>query len=316
MIVLERKRPKELAYYEVMKRRAMEPAEFFAKYAQSKAGYDGELRLDREWKDAGLNGLLFHNFTCFNQVGYRHQIDTIFVCKHFVLVAEVKNVAGRIFMNPKTRQLVQQIENQPVSGFQSPIDQVKRHRQLLQHHFLALPEFVPVEAAVVITNPYCVIEHVDDELPVFIVTGLRSIIAEMIKRHQHVSLNIRAIRASLENLYRLFTTEPWRKDVPLQVGVLCLQCNAKMLITTRGFKCLHCQLLDKNDLALRRTLYDYSIIHGPEISNRQFRDFTEIKSPATAYGMLNRLLPTRKGANRNSTYLIPENIFKSPHQNA
>lgn len=310
MIVLERKKPKELFYYEVMKRRALQPAEFSAKYAQSKAGYDGELRFDREWKDASINGLFFRNFTCFNQVGYRHQMDTIFICKHFVFVAEVKNITGRIFMNPKTRQLVQQTENKPVAAFQSPIDQVKRHRQLLQDHFVSLPEFVPVEAAVVITNPYCVIEHVDDELPVFIVTGLRSIIAEMIKRHQHIHLNVRAIRASLESLYRTFTDEPWRKDVALQYGILCTQCNTKMLSTTRGFKCLRCQQLDHNDLAIRTALYDYSIIHGPEITNRQFRDFTEIKSPSTAYGILNRLLPTRKGAKRNSTYLIPDNILK------
>ena len=310
MIVLQRKTPEQLAYYEVMIRRGPNADEFRKLYTQVKSGYLGERRLDREWKDANMDGLLFHDFTCFNSAGHSHQIDTIFLCNHFVLVIEIKNITGRIDFNPQTRQLVRQREDGVFEAFNSPIDQVKRHRLLLENWFMPLPDSIPVEAAVVMTNPNCFIGKIDNEIPMFAVDGLRSVLDEMVARHQHVSLNMKQVRASLEQLYRPFTAQPWRKEVPIRTGVLCLNCNGKMRPIKNGFKCLNCGSFDSNQLALRRTLYDYRTIFGSSISNKSFRAFTEIDSRYTAYGILNRLLPQKKYAGRSSTYVIPDNIFQ------
>jgi len=312
LIIFARKTPERLNYYEVMMRRGQNPNDYTKLYTQVKVGYYGELRLDREWKDANIGGLLFHDFTCYNLAGYTHKMDTIFVCNHFVLVAEVKNVTGRIEFNPQTRQLIRYRENGAAEAFNSPIDQVKRHQQLLQNHFMSLPDYVPVEAAVVITNPSCLISGAsrDGDIPIFAVTGLRSILAEIEKRHQHITVNMKQVRASLEKLYRPLAAQPWRNNEPVRTGVLCLTCNGKMRPTTNGFKCLNCNFLDAKHSAVRRTLHDYRVLFGQEISNRQFREFAEVGSPDTAYKILSRLLLTRKGSKRNATYLIPEDIYQ------
>ena len=309
---MQRKKPEQLAYYEVLIRRSFETEKYTTLYAKVKSGYLGELRLDREWKDTNMNGLLLHDFTCFNAAHHRHQIDTIFICKHFVLVIEAKNVTGRIDFNPQTRQLIRQFENGKVEPFTSPIDQVKRHQALLEHHFLTFPDNVPVEAAVVITNPNCLIGNTSTEIPMFAVNGLRSIVDELILRHQQVTLNVQQIRDSLKQLYRPHTAQPWRENVPVRTGVLCLQCNGKMRATKNGFKCPKCNHFDRNQDALRRTLHDYRVLNGPSIANQAFRQFAEIESRTTAYEILNRLLPQKKYAGRSSTYFIPPDISQNP----
>lgn len=312
---MQRRTPEKLAYYEVLMRRGHDTAEYAKLYAQIKSGYIGERRLDREWKDINVSGLLLHDFTCFNLAGHTHQMDTIFVCKHFVLVVEAKNVTGRIDFNPQTRQLIRRREDGVIEAFTSPIDQVKRHKTLLENHFMTHADFVPIEAAVVITNPNCLIGNTGTDIPMFAVNGLKCKLEELIARHQHVTLNMRQIRESLEQLYRPHTAQPWRKDVPVRTGVLCLTCNGKMLLQNRGYKCFRCNIFDSNDLAIRKTLYDYRTLYGEEITNRQFRAFAEIKSRHTAYSMLSRILKNCIENGRGSKFIIPENVFEPEKSN-
>ena len=310
MIILERKIPECLPYYEVMMRRSLDPTKYETEYAKANAGYYGECRLDQEWKDANIHGLFFHDFTCINKAGKWHQIDTIYVCKHFVFIIEVKNVTGRIEVNPQTYQLLRYTENREVKAFSSPIEQVKRHRHMLTDYLETIHGHIPIEAAVIITNLDCLIGNTGNDIPIFVVTGLRSKIAELTERYKHINLNLQQIKASLQKLYRPQTQQPWRKKDSIRFGVLCLNCNNRMIPTNNGFKCPRCNLYDSNHLAVRRTLHDFRVIYGPEISNRQFRQFAEIKSPDTAYKILSRLLPERKGIRRNVTYLIPKNIYQ------
>src|SRR5690606_24732721 len=117
------------------------------------------------------------------------------------------------------------------------------------------------------------------------------------------------IKTSLEKLYCAHTKELWRSNEKPRTGVLCLNCKQKMYPTNNGFKCFHCKICDKEHLAVRRTLYDFKILYGPEITNNQFRDFAEIKSRYTAVGILNRHLPKKHLAGRGSKYYIPNDIY-------
>lgn len=311
MIALARTIPKKLIYYDMLKRRALNPTEHAKQFAQTKAGYEGECRLDREWLDAGINGLLFHDFTCFNDAGRSHQIDTIYVCNHFILIIEAKNITGQLHFNENTHQLIRYDEHKKPEPFNSPVDQVKRHQHLIKSQF-ALS--IPVEAAIVITNSKCIIGPTNDEIPIFFVSGLRSKIIELMQKHKTVQLDTQYIHKRLKKLYRPFCSEPWRQQIDYKTGILCIMCNRPMQPTNNGFKCQHCNLYDTDHLAVRRTLHDYRLLHGPDITNPQFRHFSNISSRYTAYSILSRLLPEKKGATRNFSYLIPENIYPITHQ--
>lgn len=311
LIVMPRKTPERLTFYEVMMRRSLKRDDYSELYKIAKAGYDGELRLDREWKDIRAPGMLFHDFTFYNSATHSHQIDTIYVCKHFVLVIETKNLAGKIDFNPNTRQLIQSFNNGQSRAYNDPVDQVERHRNFLERHFMLLPELIPVETAIIFTNSKCYIGQTSDDISIFVVTGLRAKLNELTKRHQHVNLNTRLIKSTLEKLYKPISFQKSLDIDSLKYGVLCLYCNEKMIPTNNNFKCLVCNCYDTEHAAIRRTLYDYRVLFSSEITNEQFRNFAEISSRDTAYGILSRLLPTKIGSKRHTKYVIPENIYTS-----
>lgn len=312
-----RKQPLELAYLEVLLRRALAEEnvkrDWQMRHAQLQAGYIGERRVDNEWREVNVPGQLLHDFTCRNAFGNSHQMDTIFVCKHFVLVLEIKNVSGRIDFDDARRQFLRTREDGRVESFNNPIDQVKRHRDLLVEASLDWPFYVPVEAFVVIANPSTVIGRLSNEVPVFNVSGLRTKVQELVKKHASISLNVRTVRSYLEAMYepidRHFTC-----NHPIQTGVLCVQCGEVMQHGLKGFICQHCGSRDVEDTALRQAMSDYRVLYGDRISNREFREFVGVESIRTATKMLNRIIPEKIGKNKGTLYIIPT-TFKTTGAN-
>ncbi|WP_341302558.1 nuclease-related domain-containing protein [Lysinibacillus sp. FSL H8-0500] len=60
------------------------------------AGFAGEQCVDAEWLEIELPSphYFLHNFQTINRFGSTHQMDTIFLCPHFVLILEIKNITG------------------------------------------------------------------------------------------------------------------------------------------------------------------------------------------------------------------------------
>lgn len=281
-----------------------------ARFAQLQTGYAGERRVDREWKEVGLQGLLLHDFTCRNVLGHTHQIDTLFVCKHFVLVVEVKNISGRIDFDDERRQFLRTREDGRVESFMNPIDQVKRHRDLLRNESLHWAEHVPIEACVVIANPSTVIGRISSEVPVFNVSGLRSKVADLTRRHAAVNVNPRIVKGYLERLYEPIVRVP--RDLPYTYrrGVLCLNCHTVMQHTFKGFVCHKCGVRDAMDAALLQAMHDYRVLYGAEISNSEFRAFCGVENWRTANAMLKRLFENYEGQTKARKYIIPKDVRK------
>lgn len=297
--------------YEVLQRRAnvneTMRREFQMRHYTLNSGYAGERRVDNEWREVAISGQLLHDFTCRNSIGNTHQMDTVFICKHFILVLEIKNVAGRIDFDDKKRQFLRTREDGTVESFNNPIDQVKRHRDLLVEASLDWPFYAPIEAFVVIANPSTVIGRVSSEVPVFNVSGLRTKVAELVKKHASVNLNMKGVRRLLEEMYVPLE----RKvvfDYPIRKGVFCLECGEVMIHSNRGFKCMKCGNFDHNDEALRQALYDYRALYGERISNREFRDFVGVDNIWTATKMLNRIAPEKIGKYKGTIHIIPSDI--------
>ena len=310
-----RSTPSMLAFYEVLIRRAIvderTKQELHTKYFQLRAGYAGERRVDNEWREVNVPGILLHDFTCRNTFGNTHQIDTIFVCKHFVLVVEIKNVSGRIDFDDARRQFLRTRDDGKVESFMNPIDQVKRHRDLLESTSLNWPEYIPVEACVVIANPSTVIGRISSELPVFNVSGLRTKVQDLVKKYAHINVNPKTVKSYLESMYEPIELKRPELNFPIQKGVLCLTCNKVMYHHSKGFVCSECGMRDTGGLALRQTMHDYRVLNGDRIRNSEFREFVQVISPSTANEMLKKLFPLREGANKNRTYIIPANIMKN-----
>ena len=312
-----RKAPVEMAFYEALLRRAVVDErvqhDMQAKYMQLRTGFAGERRVDREWREVNVPGLLLHDFTCRNEFGHTHQIDTIFVCKHFILVVEVKNVSGRIDFDDARCQFLRTREDGKVESFMNPVDQVKRHRELLVNESLAWSEYVPVEAAVVIANPSTVIGRLSTEVPVFNVSGLRTKVQELVKKYAAVQVNPRVVKGYLEALYEPIERTRTRADLPysLRQGVLCLSCGKVMHHGFKGFVCVNCGTRDRDGAALRMAMHDFRVLYGDHISNREFREFCGVGSWRTANEMLKKLFSNFTGEKKSRKYIIPSDIGRT-----
>lgn len=305
-----RKAPAEMELYEVLLRRAIineqVRRELQTKYIQLRTGFAGERRVDREWREVNTPGILLHDFTCRNDFGHTHQIDTIFVCKHFILVVEVKNVSGRIDFDDTRRQFLRTREDGKVESFMNPVDQVKRHRDLLVNESLGWPEYVPVEAAIIIANPSTVIGRISAEVPVFNVSGLRTKVQDLVKKHASVQVNPRVVKGYLDVLYEPVVRSGGDFSFPIRHGVLCGDCGEVMHHAFKGFLCVGCGKRDRDGAALRIAMHDYRVLYGNRIGNREFREFCGVESISTANHMLKKLFKERIGKNKGSKYIIPE----------
>ncbi|WP_391367865.1 nuclease-related domain-containing protein [Lysinibacillus sp. KU-BSD001] len=78
---------------------------------------------------ARYESTLFHAYSfCLN--GFSYQVDTVFVCKQFMLILEIKNMVGEIHFDEEKHQFIRIKQDGKVEGFRNPINQVKRTYQL------------------------------------------------------------------------------------------------------------------------------------------------------------------------------------------
>ena len=88
-----------------------------------RAGQAGEQQVRWYWRDMYLEikDVLFHDFT-IQLYDSSHQMDVLFVSRHFILIVEVKNIIGEISLCEARHQFVRQCEDGAVEVFCNPLD--------------------------------------------------------------------------------------------------------------------------------------------------------------------------------------------------
>ena len=149
------------------------------------AGYHGELRVDREWEDIRLDKahLLLHDFEGYNNQGFSHQIDTIFICPYFILVVEIKNIAGRIDLDEDKHQLIRTKKDGQQESFSNPIDQVERHVSFVQQLVRQRQITIPIIPAIISANPHAIIGKTPPQFLIFNVSGLRKKLQQLFEKY-------------------------------------------------------------------------------------------------------------------------------------
>ncbi|MEG0450249.1 MAG: nuclease-related domain-containing protein, partial [Lysinibacillus sp.] len=177
MIVLKRKKPEKLIWLEVAHRRVFTDTpdylRFDEQYRRTAAGLAGEKRVDREWDEIIYenNFHILHDicFQCSEE--HTYQIDTLFICSHFLLVIEIKNIVGRIDCDERTHQFTRTKVDGTIEGFPSAIDQVHRHARFLNTILKNLNLPLPIECAIVFANSNSILNNKPATTPMFHVTG-------------------------------------------------------------------------------------------------------------------------------------------------
>ncbi|MFP5112837.1 NERD domain-containing protein [Bacillaceae bacterium C204] len=317
MIIKERAKPLIMLILEALLRRLphnhQKYQQILVELGRRQAGYQGEKSLDYYYRELPHQKYMILHDLNLPDGDYNCQIDTLLLIPEFILAIDVKNMAGKLIFDTENEQLIQ-INNGNEKGLPYPIAQAERHQKYLQkllaaHHFPP----VPVKYLVVISNGYTS----------YTVTGRH---ANRVKPHvckSDVFLNKITL---LENQYSnpLLTAKDLRKlcrllvkmntlptsyilkkygiqSTDLLTGVHCPFCSNHSLIRkNQNWFCPSCGTFSKD--AYINALKDYFLLFGPTITNKQFREFTQIKSHDTAKRLLQSCNFQFSGNNRYRSY--------------
>lgn len=319
MLVLERQVPQKLIVLDALLRRLNEQHldyDYFKDlYFRTKVGYEGELRADLQWKELNITEdyFLFHGFECENHVGYSHQIDTMFICPHFILLLEIKNLSGRIDIDTERHQLLRTKSDGTIEAFTNPIDQINRHTRLIKYVLTILNISIPVEYGIVVVQPSTIIGTVPNHIPIFHLSGLETKIANLFNKHSKPYITKEECKRISSKLFEIHKQKNWTFQVNpshLQNGVLCRNCNYKstMKFNKGLFYCPKCN--DQAENSVFEALHDYQLLIKNKVSNLDFREFLNIPSIYAANRLLKKLNLPFEGVNRGRIYHIPENILE------
>lgn len=317
LLLLDRKTPKSIIIIEALLRRLDandRDFTYFQDYlTRLKYGYEGEHRVDREWFEMPyLNEhYLFFNYEIENEFGFSHQVDTVLLTKHFLLILEVKNISGRVDYDEQKHQLTRTRPTGTEDILTNPFDQLHRHEELFQRILSKLKISLPIEKAVVMANPSSIIGNVPKSPPIFHASGLRSFIKKCLVRNES-----KLTTSQLDKLAKYLLSKVVARDFDLNIsverirkGVLCENCNYSVVMTyKRGiWSCPQCGVQSRK--AFLRALDDYRLLISDRITNQEFREFFHVESMYASSKILSRLNLKTVGNKKGRYYIIPEDIL-------
>ncbi|PLT30725.1 nuclease-related domain-containing protein [Peribacillus deserti] len=246
---------------------------------------------------------------------YFFQIDTLLLSSKFLLILEIKNIAGTLYFETKTNQLIRSV-NQQEEGFRDPLSQARRLRSSLKS-FIAdyVTHDFPMEYLIVISNSSTILKFQNNH-------------PELVKRVCHASSLIDRIN-KLEDSYKtnLFTKEQLKeinnflisscrlqstnvlelyKIHPSEIltGVHCPACRHLPSIRKKAkWHCPNCNKSFKD--SYEETITDYFLLLQSSLTNRQLRHFLQLSSRSTALDILNSLNLSYTGTNKGRVYHSP-----------
>ncbi|WP_223554440.1 nuclease-related domain-containing protein [Lysinibacillus sphaericus] len=297
--MIERRLPKSHAKYDY----------FQEMLRRTRAGYAGEQRVDKEWQEIYLQHAyyLLHDVQLKVEGGSMHQMDTLFMSQNFVLIVEIKNIAGRVDYMEDNHQFIRVTSDGRVDGFRNPFDQVKRHARFLHRLFQMSGHHLPIETIVVSANPSMIMSPTFLSQPIIHVSGLAERVEQLFKQHQQVYLSENDLRELSTHILKMHTPTQWTLDIKvdeLKKGALCSKCEYQFVMHYRQGKwcCENCSEVD--NLAFNNALKDYRYMYGGFISNSSFQDFFGISCTKTVYKILKSLQLQEIGANKNRQYIL------------
>jgi hypothetical protein len=317
LIILEREVPRILLKIEALMGRLDKNhpklAVLAKDYGRIKAGYQGEKNLDYYFSLLDQEKYdLYHGLRLpsVNGKSY-HQIDTLITSNNFAPMVEIKNLAGTIVYDKKTNQFTQ--NDKPITN---PYTQVKLQKMqfidFLQKH---KSQPFPIDFLIAMANPSTKIETPNGTPEQFWKMCYGHDIIEKIQLYEKVH-KVEALpmkeRKRLRKLLLKYHT-PLEIDVlqkymiskqEVIAGAGCPKCDSFPMQHSHGaWVCLICHHKCKD--AYVNAVNDYFLIFGTAITNKEFREFTQITSPQSAHRLLSSMELQHSGDNKGRIYYAP-----------
>lgn len=279
------------------------------RYNQVKAGYIGELYVDRVLNEIAFpqGAAILKDITLEINPDFQIQIDTLIITPHFIFLLEIKNFTGTVQFDEKSGKTVKIAPNGTVDKYDCVIHQVDRAATGLAEWLKQRHIDIPIEPILVMANNKTDIPELPDSVTLKYAKQLPRYIRNFLSDEPRLPANhIQQIARTInENRRKWFYEMPCKRykihPNELKRGVLCRTCNEPATrVRGHSWYCRHCKKNSKD--ALRQSIEDWFLLVSPTLTNRQIRIFLELKSSSAASVILRQANLRRHGATRNITY--------------
>lgn len=318
MILKQRSEPPEIRQLQNLLQRVPNVHPLFPHWTEKlrrmTAGFHGEQRVDALWQEIPFECPHYFLHDLFIQkISSSHQIDTLLVTSRFVLLLEIKTIAGQLDFDPQLRQFSRTNRDGSIDGMRNPDDQLRRHEKWVQQFLAAQKVSLPVIGAIVFTYPSSIVNTRPKNRIIIQASGLPYLVDQLLAKYPSDLLTTRKARQLAGKLLGMHSERELRKievSGELRKGVLCISsCNGTMRYFRRKWICEKCDRTDR--FAHLETLIQYKLLVSPTITNREFREFTGLDSATTASKLLKIANMPFEGSYKDRVYQIPEEIFQT-----
>jgi ribosomal protein L37AE/L43A len=285
------------------------------------AGYKGELSLDYHLSFLpDKEYIILHDIRLSYKTFY-FQIDTLILHTNFILILEVKNIAGELYIDTVFNQMIR-TKNNLTEVFPDPILQAYKQKVELGKWFSLkkLPQ-IPIEFRVVLTSSNTLIKNTKDNPSVakqlIRSTRLTFEIDRLKEKYNTQKISDKQLNRIANQLIKSHVPHDMNVLSQFQIiksdilpGVYCSECKSLTMERISGsWKCSHC-LSERKDAHID-SLIDFALLVKPTISNKEMREFLNLQSPSTATRLLSLLNLPSAGTTKDRRYSLLELVSNS-----
>jgi len=281
--------------------------------AKRKKGYRGELSLNfyLDLIDSPQI-LILHDIRLSDGKNF-FQIDTLVITPHFILILEVKNIAGTLYFEDESNQMIRTLNNED-EGMSNPILQARRHSHQFKNWLIQrkLP-LLPIEHLVIISDPKTIIKASRPSIFTKVIhnANLQFTFEKFENRHTKETLTMKEMKKIAGIIEKHHTTKQpnvlAQFSIPqteIRNGVHCPRCFTLPIERKRGYwYCENCCTKSQN--AFIQAIQDYSLLIKPTFTNEELRDFFQVPSSQFIYRLLKSMNLEYVGENKGRMYSLP-----------
>lgn len=313
VIYTERKPPWELLAHERLLVRLPKNHEKYSfisnKVYQLRAGYSGEVEVDRILPEIGLpkEHRIFKDIQIEVFPNFYIQLDTLILTRHCIFLVEIKKYAGKIYFEEEQGKTIKVSSNQDVEKYECAAHQVDRAVHGLLEILENIPNHPPIHPIIVMANSKVDIVKYPQSVPVKYKMQLPKYIRTKLVNKEQIALNEflkieKRIQAHIMTKQRKPLCERYEiSTAELKKGVLCPHCNQNMTRTQgRSWTCDPCQFT--SSAMIHQAIEDWFYLISSTLTNQQLRQYLgiNIKSATKIF----RQLPLTKIGKAKSTYYV------------
>ena len=225
-------------------------------------------------------------------------------------------MAGKLHIKQNPTQFIRESTDGTRTVLRSPIEEMERKKHYLTEWLRARDFDIPLTEYIVFAyQNELTIENTSSHRLVFSYEIPNRLRQMELKQDLLTAAQVKRLANELAKAHRHYNPFPLLEKYALSVqdlatGVACTDCGQlTMYWRTKSWRCRTCGHRDRH--AHHATLAEWYCIGGAQLTNRQFRHFTNIPSRHIAKRMLANPYTELSGIKRHATYQLSPQLLQS-----